>query len=132
MTQTTSSTDWPLISVIIPTYGRESVLCDTLNSVLAQTYPAFEVIVVDQTQQHEAATQSFLEWLSRENKIQLHTVQWASLPAARNYAIARSNGSIFLFLDDDVELPDGCLMAHARGLKGGRRWGRSRAESLIE
>ncbi|MGB7087909.1 MAG: hormogonium polysaccharide biosynthesis glycosyltransferase HpsN [Phormidesmis sp.] len=111
---TPSASALPLISVVIPTYGRESVLCDTIKSVLAQTYPAYEVIVVDQTQQHEAATQNLLEQLASEEKIQLHTVSWASLPAARNYAIERANGSIFLFLDDDVELPEGFLEAHAQ------------------
>ncbi len=106
--------DYPLISVVIPTYGRESVLCDSVKSVLAQTYPNYELIVVDQTQQHEADTETFLNTLATEGKIQLHTVPWASLPAARNYAIERANGSIFLFLDDDVELPAGFLAAHAK------------------
>jgi glycosyltransferase involved in cell wall biosynthesis len=109
---------WPLISVVIPTYGREAVLCDTLNSVLAQQYPAYEVIVVDQTQQHEAATQALLDQLVAEAKIKLYTVSWASLPAARNYAVERANGSIFLFLDDDVELPEGFLAAHAQVYQG--------------
>jgi GT2 family glycosyltransferase len=107
-------TRWPLISVVIPTYGREAVLCDSLKSVLAQTYRNYELIVVDQTQQHEASTQSFLSELATAGKIQLHKVDWASLPAARNYAIERANGSIFLFLDDDVELPEGFLEAHAQ------------------
>ncbi len=110
--------NWPLISVVIPTYGRESVLCSTLKSTLAQTYPYYEIIVVDQTEQHEAATQSFLAELVAEEKIQLYTVSWASLPAARNYAIERANGSIFLFLDDDVELPEGFLAAHASAYEG--------------
>lgn len=114
----TTSAAWPLISVVIPTYGREGVLCDTLKSVLEQTYENYEVIVVDQTQRHEPATQAFLEQLVAEQKIQLYTVAWASLPAARNYAIERANGSIFLFLDDDVELPAGFLEAHAQGYEG--------------
>ncbi len=114
----TTSAAWPLISVVIPTYGREGVLCDTLKSVLEQTYANYEVIVVDQTQRHEPATQAFLEQLVAEQKIQLYTVAWASLPAARNYAIERANGSIFLFLDDDVELPAGFLEAHAQGYEG--------------
>ncbi len=114
----TTSTAWPLISVVIPTYGREGVLCDTLKSVLEQTYANYELIVVDQTQRHEPATQAFLEQLVAEQKIQLYTVAWASLPAARNYAIERANGSIFLFLDDDVELPEGFLEAHAQGYEG--------------
>lgn len=112
------NSDWPLISVVVPTYGREAVLCDTLNSLLAQAYPAYEVIVVDQTEQHEAATQRLLETLIAEEKIQLYKVSWASLPAARNYAIERARGSIFLFLDDDVELPKGFLAAHAKAYEG--------------
>ena len=108
----------PFISVVIPTYGREAVLCDSIKSVLAQDYPAFELIVVDQTQNHEPATQSFLDQLANEGKIRLYKVSWASLPGARNYAIERAKGSIFLFLDDDVELPEGCLAAHAKGYEG--------------
>lgn len=107
----------PLISVIVPTYGRESILCNTLSSVLEQTYPAYEVIVVDQTQNHEFETQEFLEQLVAAGKIALYSVAWASLPAARNYAIERANGSIFLFLDDDVDLPEGFLAAHVAGFR---------------
>lgn len=104
----------PCISVIVPTYGREAVLCDTIKSILQQDYPTYEVIVVDQTQDHAPATQLFLEQASAAGHIQLHTVAWASLPAARNYAIERSNGDVLLFLDDDVELPEGYLWGHAR------------------
>ncbi|NJN01600.1 MAG: glycosyltransferase family 2 protein [Leptolyngbyaceae cyanobacterium RM1_1_2] len=104
----------PLISVIIPTYGREAVLCSTLKNTLEQEYPAYEVIVVDQTQQHQPDTESLLSALVSEDKIQLYQVQWASLPAARNYAIERSTGDILLFIDDDVELPPGYLQAHAQ------------------
>ena len=113
MTTSTASTP-ALISVVVPTYGREAVLCDTIKSVLAQTYPAYELIVVDQTHAHEPETQALLDQLAAEQKIQLHTVDWASLPAARNYAIERANGSILIFLDDDVELPEGFLEAHAK------------------
>jgi len=113
-----ADTSDPFISVVIPTYGRETVLCDSINSILAQDYPAFELIVVDQTQQHEPTTQTLLDQLVEACKIQLYQVSWASLPAARNYAIERANGSILLFLDDDVELPEGFLRAHARAYEG--------------
>lgn len=101
------------ISVVIPTYGREAVLCSTINHVLEQTYPAFELIIVDQTQHHEPATVEFLNSLSANPRVTVYPVDWASLPAARNYAIERSHGDIILFLDDDVELPQGFLAAHA-------------------
>ena len=118
MTNNSTERELPLISVVIPTYGREAILCESIKSVLAQDYQAFELIVVDQTQHHEDATQSFLDQMAAESKIQLHKVSWASLPGARNYAIERAKGDIFLFLDDDVELPAGCLAAHAKGFAG--------------
>jgi GT2 family glycosyltransferase len=104
----------PKVSVIIPTYGREAILCSTLASVLQQDYPSYEVIVVDQTRQHEPETQTYLDQLQAEAKIRLFQVDWASLPGARNYAVRRATGEIILFLDDDVELPAGFLAAHVR------------------
>lgn len=102
------------ISVIIPTYNREEALRDTLVDVLKQDYPEYEIIVVDQTANHEPQTQAYLEELATEGKIQWYQINWASLPGARNYAVRRAKGDILLFIDDDVELPDGFLAAHAR------------------
>jgi GT2 family glycosyltransferase len=104
----------PLLSVIIPTYGREKVLCDTLDDVLQQDYPNVEVIVVDQTQHHQPDTQQYLDELVDRQAIQFYKVPWASLPGARNYAIRRSHGEFLLFLDDDVQLPPGFFQAHVQ------------------
>lgn len=103
----------PFISVIIPTYGREEILRDTLANVLQQDYPAFEVLVVDQTQTHEPETQACLDHLATTQAIRLFQVPWASLPGARNFGVRRAKGEIVLFLDDDVQLPAGFLAAHA-------------------
>lgn len=105
---------WPTLSVIIPTYQREAVLCETLDSLLEQDYPSYEVIVVDQTQTHTPQTQQRLETLIKDGKITLYQLPWASLPAARNFGIEHSSGEIVLFIDDDVLLPPGYLYAHAR------------------
>ena len=107
-------TTTPFISVIIPTYGREEVLRETIATVLQQDYPNYEVLVVDQTAQHEPETQQYLEQLVNDAKIRWFQVAWASLPGARNYGVRRANGNVVLFLDDDVQLPAGFLAAHAR------------------
>lgn len=104
----------PLISVIVPTYGRELPLRDTLADILQQNYPNFEVLVIDQTPTHQPETQAYLDELAATSKIRLFQVNWASLPGARNYAVRRAVGDVMLFLDDDVRLPDGFLAAHAR------------------
>ncbi len=104
----------PLISVIIPTYKREKLLCDSILDVLKQDYPQFEVLVVDQTETHEPETQAFLTEMSAAGKIKLLRLDWASLPGARNYAVRRSQGEIILFIDDDVKLNPEFLTAHAQ------------------
>ncbi|MCY6489188.1 hormogonium polysaccharide biosynthesis glycosyltransferase HpsN [Leptolyngbya sp. GGD] len=104
----------PFISVVIPTYGREEPLRDTIIDVLKQDYPHYEVLVVDQTPVHEPDVQKFLEDLAEVGKIQWFKLDWASLPGARNYAVRRSQGEILLFIDDDVQLEPGYLAAHAK------------------
>jgi GT2 family glycosyltransferase len=117
----------PFISVVIPTYGREAILRETLANVILQDYSCYEIIVVDQTVNHEAATQTYLDELVAAQKIRYFAVNWASLPGARNYAVRRAQGEIILFLDDDVLLPEGFLANHAKnyenseiGAVGGR------------
>lgn len=105
---------WPSISVIVPTYQREEVLCSTIVNLLKQEYPNFEVLVVDQTREHQLKTRTYLEETANSGKIQWLCVDWASLPGARNYGVERARGDIILFIDDDVELPEGYLKAHAQ------------------
>ncbi|MDJ0735587.1 MAG: hormogonium polysaccharide biosynthesis glycosyltransferase HpsN [Nostocaceae cyanobacterium] len=104
----------PLISVIIPTYGREEPLRDSIVDVLKQDYPNFEVLVVDQTPKHQPEIEAFLEAQTSADKIQWFRLKWASLPGARNYAVRRAKGEIILFIDDDVKLQPEFLAAHAK------------------
>jgi GT2 family glycosyltransferase len=104
----------PYISVIIPTYGREELLKDSIEDIFQQDYTHFEVIVVDQTPTHEPKIETYLKDMAEANKIKWFRVNWASLPGARNYAVRRSRGDILLFIDDDVKLPAGYLQAHAQ------------------
>lgn len=106
--------DWPFVSVIVPTYGREDALRDTLKDCLELDYPSFEVIVVDQKPSHQTGLQQFLNQLAAEGKIQLHQLDWASLPGARNYAVRRAKGDILIFIDDDVRLPQDYIQTHVQ------------------
>ncbi|ACK66219.1 glycosyl transferase family 2 [Rippkaea orientalis PCC 8801] len=106
--------NYPSISVIIPTYRREEPLKDTLEDLLKQDYPNFEILVIDQTPTHQPNIQTYLEELTKAEKIAWFRVDWASLPGARNYGVRRAKGDIILFIDDDVQLPPGYLLAHGR------------------
>lgn len=72
------------VSVLICTYNRETMLVDTIRDVLNQTYPSFEVIVVDQTVTHQPETQAYLA--SVQDRIKLIR-QEPSLTKARNRAL---------------------------------------------
>ncbi|ABA20990.1 Glycosyl transferase, family 2 [Trichormus variabilis ATCC 29413] len=104
----------PLISVVIPTYGREEILRDSIVDVLNQDYPNYEVLVVDQSPKHKPEIETYLEEVAAAGKVKWFRLDWASLPGARNYAIRRASGEIVLFIDDDVKLKPGFLAAHAK------------------
>lgn len=105
--------DYLSISVIIPTYERELLLKNTIEDVLKQDYPKYEVIVVDQTPKHQAEIEAYLANQANLGKINWFRLNWASLPGARNYGVKQSTGDIILFIDDDIQLPAGYLQAHA-------------------
>ena len=113
----------PNISVIIPTYQREETLRDTIKNVLEQQYPQFEILVIDQTQNHEPETAKYLKNLADADKIHWFKVDWASLPGARNYGVRRAKGEIVLFIDDDIQLPTGYLQAHGKNYQKDREIG---------
>ena len=95
------------VSVIIPTYKRPDSLDRAINSVLGQTYPYVEVIVVDDNnpdtegrRQTEAKMASFADNL--RVKYVKHE-QNKNGAAARNSGAKASTGDFIAFLDDDDE-----------------------------
>jgi glycosyltransferase involved in cell wall biosynthesis len=89
----------PLVSVIIPTYNRAHLIGKTLDSVFAQTYQNFEIIVVDDGSTDN--TVEVLRPLAETEKLKYirQNNQGASL--ARNRGIKEARGSYIAFLDSD-------------------------------
>ena len=75
----------PFISVIIPTYNREKCLLDTLHSILQQTYPQFEIIVIDQS---EIISEEKNHLIKKEpEKIRYFQTEDRERSLAKNYVI---------------------------------------------
>lgn len=103
----------PSVSVVIPTYRREELLCAALEDVLALEYPDLEVIVVDQTPAHSEATLAFLA--SVAGRVRLLRQRVPHVVTALNAGVAAARGDVVLFLDDDVRIPDRSLVGrHVR------------------
>ncbi len=99
------------MTIVIPTLNRERVLLDTISHVLSQL--PTEIIVVDQTAQHEPETRRQLLAWEKESKIRILTLESPSIPKAMNMALVESLEEIILFLDDDVVPCPRLLSAHA-------------------
>lgn len=104
------------VSVIIPTYNRNQVLVNTIKSVLKQKFEEYELIIVDQTIEHDKKTEKFIKNLPTKN-IFYYFVTPPSLPAARNFGLTKAKADIILYVDDDVLLNPGFIAAHVESYK---------------
>ncbi|MEL6580569.1 MAG: glycosyltransferase [Cyanobacteria bacterium J06621_12] len=87
-----------LVSVIIPAYNAEATIVETVNSVLAQTYANFELIIIDDGSSDR--TWSLLQNLA-DSRIKVYSYENAGVSTARNRGIERSQGEFVSFLDAD-------------------------------
>lgn len=91
------------VSVVIPTRNRGASIVDTIESILANGYQSFDVVVVDQSTGSDTAIalQAF------ENDPRLRYISTASTGAstARNIGLAHSDAEFVLFTDDDCTVP---------------------------
>ncbi len=92
----------PLVSVIIPTYNRGWIIKEAIDSVLAQDYVNYELIVVDDGSNDN--THDILN--SYWNNILVLRQNNQGVSSARNRGLAASSGDFIAFLDsDDIWLP---------------------------
>lgn len=89
------NTHLPLVSVIIPAYNRDRYLAEAIESVLAQTYPAIELIVVDDGSSDRTAE------VAQRYALTYHFQPNGGISAARNAGIALATGEFLAFLDSD-------------------------------
>ncbi|HTF92599.1 MAG TPA: glycosyltransferase [Verrucomicrobiae bacterium] len=87
----------PRVSVVIPTYNRWPMLGEAIESVLGQTYPGFELIVVD-----DGSTDDTVAQLGKyRSRLRLFSQVRKGVSAARNVGAGEARGSLLAFLDSD-------------------------------
>ena len=86
-------------SIVIPTYNRADFIGLTLQSVLAQTYPHLEILVVDDGSKDNTA--EVVQQYATDARLRYYPKENAERGAARNYGFARAVGQYVLFLDSD-------------------------------
>lgn len=94
----------PTVSVIIPTYNRAALLVEALESVLAQSFQDFEVIIVDDGSNDDTAER--LKPYLTDDRVRYFCQSNGGPARARNYGIRGAFGEYIALLDsDDLWLP---------------------------
>ncbi|MGA1874719.1 MAG: glycosyltransferase [bacterium] len=94
-----SSSNLPMVSVIVPTYNRPDMLADALKSILDQSYQNFEIIVVNDA---GIDVENIVTSLNHEGTITyIKHSRNRGLAAARNTGIKVARGKYIAYLDDD-------------------------------
>ena len=93
----------PSFSIIMPTYNRSSQIIDGVNSILAQTYDNFELIIID-----DGSTDNTIDILNRcyadkinSGNIVLLTQKNKGCSAARNYGLSKAKNDWIVYVDSD-------------------------------
>ena len=93
----------PIISIITPFYNSYKYIEQTANSVLNQTYPNFEWIIVNDGSTNEKSLEKLKEIEKLDNRIKVYHKSNEGLSATRDFGASKTSqtSKYYLFLDDD-------------------------------
>lgn len=96
--------DIPLsVSIIMPAYKQAEYIKDAIDSVLSQTYPHWELIIVDDGSPDNVA-EIANEYEKLDKRIKFYHTENKGVSAARNFAVSKSSGPFLLPLDADDKI----------------------------
>ena len=101
-----------LVTVVIPCYNQAHFLGEAIESVLSQSYPNFEILVVD-----DGSTDDTSEVATRYPRVRCIRQENRGLAGARNTGIGHARGEYLVFLDADDRLLPEALEAGVRELE---------------
>ncbi|MCK5542564.1 MAG: glycosyltransferase [Desulfobacterales bacterium] len=92
--------DYPIVSVVIPTYNRKNIIVRAIESVLNQTYKNYEIIIVD-----DGSTDGTVDYIKNNYNFKIKCISQKNMGAssARNKGISEAKGKYVAFLDSDDE-----------------------------
>ena len=122
------------LSVVIITRNRSRLLSDSIRSVLIQSYPNFELLIVDDGSDDD--TEETVKQFA-DSRIRYLKKEPTGIPKSRNYGVKMAKGEFIVIMDDDdLMLPNrleeqlACLSEGSSGSYGG--WIDQDAESNLE
>lgn len=90
----------PEISVIVPVYNVEKYLCSCIDSILAQTFTDFELLLIDDGSKDKSG-EICDEYAKRDCRVKVFHKENGGVSSARNLGIDESKGEYLFFVDSD-------------------------------
>lgn len=98
----------PLVSIIVPVYNVERYIDKCINSILEQTYPHIELLLIDDGSPDKSGTICD-RYAQKDNRVRVFHKQNAGVSAARNTGINHAKGKFITFVDSDDWLEPQCI-----------------------
>lgn len=94
---------FPLISVIVPFYNSEKFIEQTIKSILNQTFPSYEILIIDDGSTNKMALEKLEKIKELDKRIKVFHKQNEGLATTRDYGASKSNehARYLMFIDDD-------------------------------
>jgi glycosyltransferase involved in cell wall biosynthesis len=98
----------PFVTAVVATRGRPLSVAEAAEAILANDYPNFELIIVDQGSGDRQTT--FLKRYLDDPRLHLTVSEQDGISPARNTGITQAQGEILAITDDDCEVPSHWLL----------------------
>jgi cellulose synthase/poly-beta-1,6-N-acetylglucosamine synthase-like glycosyltransferase len=98
----------PFVTILVPCYNEEKVLKASLESLIKQTYPKFEILVIDDGSSDDTfLIAKNMEFNHGDTRLKAYTKPNGGKANALNFGIEKARGELFLSVDADSKLsPD--------------------------
>jgi GT2 family glycosyltransferase len=110
------------VSVVIPTLDRGSVVLDTIRHLRALERAPEQILIADQTSEHEPEVKRELRRLHSAGTIRWLELSPPSIPRAMNIGLQEAENEIVLFLDDDIVPGKEIVAAHLDAFAADEIW----------
>jgi glycosyltransferase involved in cell wall biosynthesis len=108
----------PLVSVVVRSFNRLPSLCQLVDTLLKQTWPNLEIVVVEQSTDRPPDAVARLQELARDRRVRILERRPLGGAAARNVGVEHARGEVFLFIDDDdTPMGDDWVATHMKVLE---------------
>ena len=95
----------PLVSILVPVYNVEAYLSQCLDSLVGQTYPHLQIVLIDDGST-DGSWRVMQEYAARDERIEIYHQENQGVGTTRNHLLEKIKGDYVLFVDSDdwVEL----------------------------